>query len=173
MLVCQVFGGGGADEEGFVESSGEVLCVGCEDLAGCLDPWRSVGVVYGLVKGGGGGRRRHGVVRFVWTLRRGLLLRNLEGLCVWVGGVLPLVPLQTSPFSFIPSPARPVPPSLFLLVLVYLVSSPPFARVVPRVTYRPAALLMNSRAFQHQQSREDGSGDAATGAVAPGRGLSR
>lgn len=41
--------------EGFVESSGEVLCVGCEDLAGCLDPWRSVGVVCGLVKGGGGG----------------------------------------------------------------------------------------------------------------------
>lgn len=43
--------------EGFVESSGEVLCVGCEDPAGCLDPWRSVGVVYGLVKGGGGARR--------------------------------------------------------------------------------------------------------------------
>ncbi|KAK7831822.1 hypothetical protein U0070_016452, partial [Myodes glareolus] len=55
------------------------------------------------------------------------------------------------------------------------ISSPPFApplrtRVVPpRVTYRPAAPLMNSGAFQ--QSREDGSGDAATGAVAPGRGL--
>lgn len=47
--------------EGFVESSGEVLCVGCEDPAGCLDPWRSLGVVCGLVKGGGvggsGGRR--------------------------------------------------------------------------------------------------------------------
>lgn len=39
--------------EGFVESSGEVLCVGCEDPAGCLGPWRSVGVVCGLVKGGG------------------------------------------------------------------------------------------------------------------------
>lgn len=76
------------------------------------------------------------MVLFVWTLRRGLLLRNLEDLCVWVGGVLPLVLLQTSLFSFIPSPAWLVPPSLFLLVLVYLVSSPPFApplrtRVVP------------------------------------------
>lgn len=154
-----------------MESSGEVLCVGCEDPAGCLDPWRSIGVVYGLVKGGRGGGR--GVVRFVWTLRRGLLLRNLEGLCVWCASprVSPNLPLLHPP-----SPARLVPPSLFLLVLVYLVSSPPFApplrtHVVSRVTYRPAALLMNSRAFQ--QSREDGSGDAATGAVAPGRGLCR
>lgn len=41
MCVCEVFRGGGAegccgDVEGFLESSGVGLCVGCEGPVGCL-----------------------------------------------------------------------------------------------------------------------------------------